>query len=258
MTWIAAEDTRSSRPLLQSLGIGPQRCLSLHSHNEEARTDSLLARILAGDSVALISDAGTPAISDPGALLVAAAHAAGIRVVPVPGASATTALVSAAGLARGRFLFEGFLPTRNKQRRERLTSLAQLAHPFLIFEAPHRIEALAEDLLAVLDPARPVVIGRELTKRFEQIVRMPLAELPDWLAADDNHRRGEFALLILEAAQPETGTESESGAPSAIGVQAMRVLAAEMPPRQAAKLAARISGDASDLLYRTHLSQNKK
>lgn len=245
--------------MLRSLGIGTNRCLSLHAHNESTRTGSILARIQAGASVALISDAGTPAISDPGAHLVAAAHAAGIKVVPIPGPSATTALVSAAGLAGGRFLFEGFLPTRSRQRQERLLELARSSYAVLLFEAPHRIEALAEDLLADFDPSREVVIGRELSKRFEQIIRLPLADLPGWLADDANHRRGEFAVLLLP---PATDGQAESGdqpsGPGEVGQRAMRVLSAEMPPRQAAKLAARISGDKADQLYRSHLNQNRK
>ena len=248
--WIAAEDTRSSRPLLQSLGIGHTRCLAMHAHNEESQAERLLDRIRGGESVALITDAGTPGISDPGALLVAAAHAAGITVVPVPGASASTTLLSAAGLPGGRYFFEGFLPTRTRLRQGRLAASGQA---FMLFEAPHRIEALAAELLQALEGEREVVVGRELTKRFEQIVRMPLAALPDWLQADANHCRGEFALLVFgPPARPESDEAAES-ASSALGLKAMQVLSETMPPRQAAKLAARISGDKADRLYQSAL-----
>ena len=243
--WIAAEDTRSSRPLLQSLGIGHARCLALHAHNEESQAERVLDRIRGGESVALISD--------PGALLVAAAHAASITVVPVPGASASTTLLSAAGLPGGRYFFEGFLPTRTRLRQERLQALAASGQAFMLFEAPHRIEALAAELLQALEPEREVVMGRELTKRFEQIVRMPLAALPDWLQADANHCRGEFALLVFgPQARPESDETTES-APSALGLKAMQVLSETMPPRQAAKLAARISGDKADRRYQSAL-----
>lgn len=253
VTWIAAEDTRSSRPLLQSLGIGNARCLALHAHNESHQAERILDRVRGGASVALISDAGTPGISDPGAQLVASAHAAGIPVVPIPGPSATTTLLSAAGLPGGRFFFEGFLPTRTRQRDERLRTLAASGQPFLLFEAPHRIEALADALLAALEPTRTVAIGRELTKRFEQIVRLPLAELPAWLAADANHRRGEFALLIFDPpVRGEAGDDAAAPQASALGLQAMQILSEALPPRKAAKLAARISGDTADLLYQAH------
>lgn len=251
--WIAAEDTRSSRPLLQSLGIGHARCLALHAHNEESQAERVLDRIRGGESVALITDAGTPGISDPGALLVAAAHAGGITVVPVPGASASTTLLSAAGLPGGRYFFEGFLPTRTRQRQERLQALAASGQAFMLFEAPHRIETLAAELLQALEAEREVVVGRELTKRFEQIVRMPLAALPNWLQADANHCRGEFALLVFgPPARPESD-EAADALPSALGLKAMQVLSETMPPRQAAKLAARISGDKADRLYQSAL-----
>lgn len=260
VSWIAAEDTRSSRPLLHSLGISAGRCLSLHAHNEITHTNRVLARIRQGEAIALISDAGTPGISDPGAHLIASAHAAGIPVVPIPGPSATTTLISAAGLPGGRFFFEGFLPTRKRQRQERLATLASAGNPFLLFEAPHRIEALASDLQALLESDRPVVVGRELTKRFEQIVRMPLGSLSGWLAADSNHRRGEFALLVFgpPPGQPHDGPDDGAASPSATGIRAMQVLGAEMPPRQAARLAAQISGDSADSLYKLQFNQATK
>lgn len=249
---VATEDTRTSRPLLQSIGANP-RCIALHAHNEAQAAGDIVEQIRQGAPVALITDAGTPGISDPGARLVAAAHAAGVRVVPIPGASAATLLVSAAGLPDGRFLFEGFLPSRPKQRRDRLGALAVLPFAFLLFEAPHRIQECAADLALVLEPAREVVLGRELTKQFEQIVRTTVSGLPAWLAADSNHRRGEFALLVFPAPAADRNGEGADGARqevSEVGARAMLVLSRSLPPRQAARLAAEISGDAADDLYR--------
>lgn len=253
---VAAEDTRSSQPLLRSVGSSA-RCIALHAHNEAGAAGDIIARILQGQAVALISDAGTPGISDPGARLVTAAHQAGVRVVPIPGASATTTLVSAAGLPDGRFLFEGFLPSRPKQRRERLAKLDALSFAFLIFEAPHRIEETAADIAATFEPQRELVVGRELTKQFEQVVRLRVGEFPAWLAADSNHRRGEFALLLFAAAPGDADDEAQRPEVSETGARAMAVLSESMPPRQAARLAARISGDAADALYRRAVSDRE-
>ena len=253
---VAAEDTRSSQPLLRSLA-SPARCIALHAHNEAAAAGDIIARILQGQAVALISDAGTPGISDPGARLVAAAHDAGVKVVPIPGASATTTLVSAAGLPDGRFLFEGFLPSRPKQRRKRLAELDALSCAFLIFEAPHRIEETAADLAAAFEPQREMAVGRELTKQFEQVVRLRVGEFPAWLAEDSNHRRGEFALLLFAAAGGDRADNAERPEVSEIGIRAISVLSESMPPRQAARLAARISGDAADALYRRAVSDRE-
>ena len=251
---VAAEDTRSSQPLLRSIGAGA-RCIALHAHNEAAAAGDIVARIQQGHAVALISDAGTPGVSDPGARLVSAAHQAGVRVVPIPGPSAATALVSAAGLPDGRFLFEGFLPARPKQRRKRLAELDALACAFLVFEAPHRIEETAADLAATLEPQRELAVGRELTKQFEQVARTHVGNFPAWLAADPNRRRGEFALLVFAAAAHDVGAgDALREDVSAIGAHAMAVLSESMPPRQAARLAARISGDAADALYRRAVS----
>ncbi len=251
---IAAEDTRTSRPLLQHIGAGA-RCIALHAHNEAAAAQDILARIEEGQAVALITDAGTPGISDPGARLVAAAHRAGVKVVPVPGPSAVTALVSAAGLADGRFHFEGFLPSRPTARRERLAELAGWPAAFVLFEAPHRIEESAADLAATLAGTRELLVGRELTKQFEQIARMTVADLPGWLAADANRRRGEFALLVFPPA-PAARTDGEAPL-SDVGLRAIAVLAEALPPRQAARLAARISGDPADALYRRAVLDRK-
>jgi 16S rRNA (cytidine1402-2'-O)-methyltransferase len=247
---VAAEDTRTSRPLLQSVGAAGARCIALHAHNEAQAAGEIIARIAGGEAVALITDAGTPGISDPGAKLVAAAHEAGVRVVPVPGASAATTLVSAAGLPEGRFLFEGFLPSRPKHRRDRLAVLARLPFAFLLFEAPHRIEETAADLVTTLEPDRDLVVGRELTKQFEQIVRLKVGGLPQWLAEDPNRRRGEFALLVFAEEAVADPVKESARVLSDVGVLAIEVLSEALPPRQAARLAARISGDAADDLYK--------
>ncbi len=256
VTLIAAEDTRTSRPLLQHVGAGA-RCIALHAHNEAAASQDILERIAQGESVALITDAGTPGISDPGARLVASAHRAGAKVVPVPGPSALTALVSAAGLAEGRFHFEGFLPSRPSARRQRLAELAALPAAFVVFEAPHRIVESAADLVATLAETREVLVGRELTKQFEQLARMPLADLPGWLAADPNHRRGEFALLVFPSPR-EASADGDAVPPlSEVGRRAIAVLSEALPPRQAARLAAKISGDSADELYRRAVTDRK-
>ncbi len=294
---IACEDTRKSKPMLRGFGIDVP-CVAFHAHNEASMTERLLERLRDGQRIALISDAGTPAISDPGARLARAALVAGLRVTPIPGPSAVTTLASAAGFADGRFLFEGFLPTRSRQRRARIEALDAFDVAVVCFEAPHRIEETAADLLAVLGPDRVVVVGRELTKLFEQVVRLTLAEWPAWLAADPNRRRGEFVLGLHprstvtardgggtgsangEGVDPahDDGTDADArearrqaslpgarqppqqdaeagdapvpaGEPSVLGRKAMHILCETMPPRQAAKLAARISGDRADALY---------
>ncbi|MGE0313863.1 MAG: 16S rRNA (cytidine(1402)-2'-O)-methyltransferase [Lautropia sp.] len=267
---VACEDTRKSKPMLRSFGVDTA-CVAFHAHNEAAMTARLLARLHEGQRIALVSDAGTPAISDPGARLARAALDAGLRVTPVPGASAVTALASAAGLADGRFLFEGFLPARSGQRRARIEALDDLGVAVILFEAPHRIEETAADLLAVLGPDREIVVGRELTKLYEQIVLLRLGDWPAWLAADPNRRRGEFVLALhprvrrvpddVEGAVDDTGapaSASGDAGPSPLGRSAMRILCEQLPPRQAAKLAARISGDDADALYAFRAAQRSR
>ena len=292
---IACEDTRVSRHLLQRAGARG-RSVALHAHNEARRSPELLQAIADGARVALISDAGTPAVSDPGARLVAAAHGRGLTVVPIPGASAVTALISAAGLSAGRFRFEGFLPSRSGQRRARLLDLAGSDVALILFEAPHRIEDLAQDLTATLEPDRRIVIGRELTKRFEQLASLTVGQLVDWLAADPDRRRGEFVVAIEAAGGAGTGAGSDDGGghgadddthhrarpdadrdaggegvggtggaadpdpslPTPLGRKAIMVLAEKLPPREAARLAARISGDDADLLYRFRAGQRSR
>lgn len=238
---VACEDTRHARRLLDHHGIRGQ-LLALHEHNEQLAAEKLVALLAAGKQVALISDAGTPAVSDPGARAVAAVRQAGFRVTPVPGPNAAIAALSAAGL-EGPFHFSGFLPAKVGARRTAIEQLKPIPATLVFYEAPHRIEETVADLAALLEPTREIVIARELTKLFEQIERMPLAAAPAWLAADENHRRGEFVLLV-SAPPPnvEGGLDAESE-------RVLKLLLAELPVKQAAKLAAAITGQPKNVLY---------
>ena len=233
---IAAEDTRTTGNLLRHYGIVAQT-LSLHAHNEDARARTIVARLAEGKSVALVSDAGTPGISDPGARTVRAVRAAGYPVIPIPGPSAVAAAVSAAGLAADAFLFAGFLPPQAKARRARLQDLAQLPAALVFHEAPHRIRDTVDDLRAAFGDARVLVVARELTKTFETVASMPLAAAPAWLAGDPNRERGEF-VLIVDAPPPAAGE-------AALDAAALRWLVAlleELPPSRAARVVAAVTG----------------
>ena len=236
---IACEDTRHARRLLDHHGIRGQ-LLALHEHNEQQAAEKLIALLGEGKQVALISDAGTPAVSDPGARTVAAVRASGFRVTPLPGPNAAIAALSAAGL-EGSFHFVGFLPAKVGARRTALEALKPIPATLVFYEAPHRIEETLADLAALLEPEREIVIARELTKLFEQIERMPLADAPVWLAADENHRRGEFVLLV-SAPPVHEGLDAESE-------RVLNLLLAELPVKQASKLAAAITGQAKNALY---------
>lgn len=237
---IAAEDTRHSQRLLDAFGI-QTRLVALHEHNEQSATGQVIRMLEAGEHVALITDAGTPAVSDPGARAVARVQEAGFPVVPVPGACAAIAALSASGLADGAFHFHGFLPTKPAGRRAALESLRGVPGTLVFYEAPHRIAETLDDLAATLEPARQIVIARELTKLFEQIARMPLADAPAWLAADANRARGEFVLLV-SAAPPVSGVTPEAE-------RVLRILMAELPLKASAKLAAEITGTPKNDLY---------
>lgn len=239
---VAAEDTRVSRVLLSHAGARPAELIAAHAHNEHEVCARIVAMIRDGARVALVSDAGTPGISDPGAVIVAAVHAAGLPVVPIPGPSAVTALLSVAGIATTRFAFEGFLPPRPAARRERLARLARSDAVVVLYESPHRIVALADDLAQVLEPERIVVVGRELTKRFEQVARLQAARLPAWLAEDADRQRGEFVLAIDAAPPVDTPQDAADGL--------LAVLCEELPVRQAARLAAKATGLRANDLYR--------
>jgi 16S rRNA (cytidine1402-2'-O)-methyltransferase len=239
---IAAEDTRHSARLMQQYGINTP-LLALHDHNETARVSGLLDRLGAGKDVALISDAGTPLISDPGYRLVAAVQSAGHRVVPIPGACAAIAALSAAGLPSDRFIFEGFLPAKSVARRERLQELAAEPRTLIFYEAPHRIVESLADMQDTLGAGRRVVLARELTKTFETVRQLPLSEMRAWVQGDPDQQRGEI-VLVVEGAQLQADAEDWREADRVLGV-----LMAELPLKQAAALAAEITGRKKNALY---------
>ncbi|MDR2991946.1 MAG: 16S rRNA (cytidine(1402)-2'-O)-methyltransferase [Burkholderiaceae bacterium] len=242
---IACEDTRQTRQLLRAYGIDKpaDAFITAHEHNEAQAAQAVIARLQAGQRVAYASDAGTPAVSDPGARLVAACAAQGWRAMPVPGASSMTAALSAAGIASdGRYVFEGFLPAKSGERQAALARLQREARAIVLLEAPHRITALAEALAAAFG-ARAITVARELTKQFEQIATLPCAELPTWLAADPQRQRGEFALIVHPAAA-ENGTADDAQAD-----RILTLLLAELPLKTAVRLAAEITGGARNALY---------
>lgn len=242
---VAAEDTRVTRILLSHLGVAPPM-IACHDHNEAHRAEEIVARVHAGQRVALTSDAGTPGISDPGARVVAAMHAAQLPVVAVPGPSAVTALLSVAGMLATRFRFEGFLPSQPAARRAHLGTLAHCDSVVVVYESPHRILACAADLTAIFEPTRTVVVGRELTKRFEQVHRGPVGDLPAWLAADPDRQRGEFVLAVDAApARPNPEIDVDPW---------LRALCAVLPPRQAARIAAQATGQSANALYERALT----
>ena len=230
---IAAEDTRHSGRLLRELGL-ERPLVSLHEHNERARTGELVRRLQGGESVALVSDAGTPLLSDPGYLLVSAAVEAGITVTPVPGPSAAVAALSASGLPCDRFCFEGFLPARAAARRQRLAALAGETRTPVLYEAPHRLADCLADLVAACGAARRACVARELTKRFETFYRGSLGELADRAKSDADMARGE-SVIVLEGAAP-----AQPGAAELDGMLA--VLLRHLPPSAAAAAAASLTG----------------
>jgi len=244
---IACEDTRHSAALLRHFSIA-KPLIAVHEHNERDAAGAVLARLGRGDRVAYVSDAGTPAVSDPGAGLVAAARAAGYRVVPIPGASSALAAVSAAGdTGSGGFALVGFVPARGSERAKALAEVARAASTQVLFEAPHRIESLA-GALATACPDRTATLCRELTKQFETIVTMPARALPAWLAADANRARGEFVVVLHSL--PQADAAESAGAHDTVLVP----LLAALPLKQAVALAAEISGASRNLLYARALS----
>ena len=246
---IAAEDTRHSLRLTQHFGIATP-LVALHDHNEKDRSRVLVQRLAGGESVALISDAGTPLISDPGYALVHAVREAGIAVVPVPGACAFVAALSAAGLPTDRFVFEGFLPAKTQGRRTRLTELKSETRTLVFYEAPHRLLECLEDMVAVVGSERRAVLARELTKTFETIHSAPVGELAEWVRGDSNQQRGECVVLLAGEARV-----ADALPPEAIAV--LETLLEELPVSQASKLAARITGVKKGLLYDYALAKEK-
>ncbi len=240
VAWVAAEDTRHSGPLLRHYGC-TARLLAAHQHNEQLAAQQVIARLANGESVALVVDAGTPAVSDPGARLVARVRAAGYRIVPLPGPCAAIVALSAAGLDDPHFLFYGFLPNKAGQRAEALRALLHLPYALVFYEAPHRILDTVAALAAAFGPTRKVVLARELTKLFESIHVCPLAEAHDWLLADANRQRGEFVLLVSGAVSLDDGLEGE---------RVLRLLLDDgLAVSQASRLAHAITGVGKKSLY---------
>jgi 16S rRNA (cytidine1402-2'-O)-methyltransferase len=244
---IACEDTRTTRTLLARYGIDT-RTVSLHQHNERAAAGKLLNLLKEGKRLALVSDAGTPALSDPGALLVSEAHAAGIRVSPVPGPSAAAAAFSAAGFAADGFLFAGFLPASTAGRRKALEAL-EVERPVILYEAPHRVLETVRELAERFGPEREIAIARELTKKFEEVARMKLADAAAWLCAEPQRIQGEFVLVLAPGAQRSSGQVDAE--------HALDALLEVMAPSEAAKVAAKITGLPRRTLYQKALARHK-
>ena len=241
---VACEDTRNTTHLLTRYGLS-KPLIAAHQHNERTAAANLIERLRAGERIALVSDAGTPAVSDPGARIVDAVRAAGLRIIPLPGASAALAALSASGLINDQFHFIGFLPASTGQRDKALANLRQATATLVFYEAPHRIGATLKALAATLGAERQIVIARELTKLFEQIHRCALGDAEHWLAADPNHSRGEFVLLV-EGAQPDDdGGDAE---------RILAILLDELPVSQAAALTAKITGQKKNALYQRALA----
>ena len=247
---IAAEDTRHTAGLLNHFGI-TKSLIAVHEHNEYQSAQLLLARIKAGESIALVTDAGTPGISDPGAIVVDVLRNAGVDVVPIPGASAVIAALSASGITDNGFSFIGFLPASGSQRRKKLTMLCALQHTLVFYEAPHRIVESIEDMANILGPERRVTIARELTKTFETFHRCLLSDAKAWLEHDVNQQRGEFVLLIEAAPLKAEAAINENAE------RHLKTLLAELPLKQAVKLAAEITGVKKNDLYQHALALKK-
>ena len=242
---VAAEDTRNTAHLLTHHGISASRLIAVHQHNERGAAEKIIALLQAGQSVAFVSDAGTPAVSDPGALLVQAVLTEGLRVIPIPGASAVVAALSASGLAETHFLFYGFLPNKSAARRTALQSLISHPYTLVFYEAPHRIVECIADLCAVLGGERQVVLAREITKLFETIHACALSDAEAWLQSDSNQQRGEFVVLV-SGALPQPGLSVET-------LNTLSLLLKELPLKQAVQLAAKISGANRNELYQRAL-----
>jgi 16S rRNA (cytidine1402-2'-O)-methyltransferase len=244
---IAAEDTRTTRVLLDRYGIAtPMQ--AVHEHNERGQAERLVARLRAGDSIALVSDAGTPLISDPGFHLVAAARAAGLSLQPIPGACAGIAALSVAGLASDRFCFEGFLPPKSGARRTRLDELVSEQRTMLFYESSHRIGECIDDLIAIFGPDRKAVVARELTKRFETLIGDTLADIATAIASDSDQSRGEFVVVVA-------GNPDVDAASLAEGRRLYAALSRELPPARAAKIAAELSGASRRALYQSDFEE---
>ncbi len=239
---IAAEDTRHTSGLLSHFGIS-KKLIAVHQHNEQQSAEALVARLQTGENIALVTDAGTPAVSDPGAIVIAAVRAAGFKVVPIPGASAVVAALSASGIVENGFTFVGFMPASGSARKKVLNSVAKHAYTLAFYEAPHRIVESIVDMALIFGAERKIVIARELTKTFETIHQCSLGEAIKWLEADTNQQRGEFVLLVEPALVKETeGLGDEE-------IRVLKILLADLPLKQAVKLATEITGAKKNMIY---------
>ena len=247
---IAAEDTRHSGVLLRHFGIMTP-CLAYHEHNERQQSEKLIERMRQGAAVALVSDAGTPLLSDPGYYLVRAAHAAGIRVIPIPGASAAVAALSASGLATDRFAFEGFLPSKRAARRERLQALLPETRTLLFYEAPHRIVATLEEMAEIFGPRREAVLARELTKVYETIRKDSLTGLWRWVAEDPNQQKGECVIVVQGAESSADAVDSERDMR-----RILAIILEDLPLKQAVGLTQKITGEKRNRLYQWAIEIN--
>ena len=240
---IAAEDTRHTGKLLSHFNI-QTRTFALHDHNEQQKAQALVERLLKGESIALVSDAGTPLISDPGYHLVNQCRQAGVKVVPLPGACAFVTALSASGLPSDRFSFEGFLPAKSKGRRDKFTEIEKAERTCIFYESPHRIMDSLQDMLTVLGPEREVVLARELTKTFETIQGMPLGELIEWIGEDENRKKGEMVLLI------HGYRENAENALPPEATRALSIMVKELPLKKAAAITAEIYNLKKNALYK--------
>ena len=238
---VACEDTRKTGALLQRFGLSKQT-IAAHQHNEREVADKIVERLQNGQRVALVSDAGTPAVSDPGARIVDAVRTAGLNVVPLPGPSAAVTALSASGLVNDRFHFVGFLPAKAKGREAALALLARETSTLVLYEAPHRIVECVEALMAAFEPTRQVVFARELSKLFEEVHRCPLSEALAWVKADQHRERGEFVVLVEGAVAAPDAEDAEAE-------RVLQILLSECSVKQAASLAAQITGRKKNALY---------
>jgi 16S rRNA (cytidine1402-2'-O)-methyltransferase len=248
---IAAEDTRHTSGLLSHFGIS-KKLIAVHEHNELQSAEKLLMQLKAGENIALVTDAGTPGISDPGALVVGFVREAGVKVVPIPGVSAVIAALSASGITQNGFLFYGFLPASGAARRKALENLKSHTVTLVFYEAPHRIVECTEDLANVLGVERRLTFARELTKTFETIYTCAAGEASAWLQANPNQQRGEFVLLVEAAAMKEVEEVPEET------VRVLKLLLIDLPLKQAVKLAVDITHVKKNLLYEYALKLKEK
>jgi len=256
---IAAEDTRSTRTLLDAWGVGTP-LMAAHRHNEASAAAAIVARLAAGGRVALVSDAGAPAVSDPGARIVRAVRAAGYTVVPIPGPSAVIAALMGSGATSDEnpaFVFAGFAPTKAAARQRWLQQWSALPTPVVLFESPHRLTATLRDIADVCTASRPLTVARELTKRFEEIVTLPAGEAVDWLAAEPHRGQGEFVLILHESpAVAKQEYPDDNGVQSGVRIDALLdALLESLSVRDAAKIAARATGLPRDILYARALAR---